>query len=609
MATITGNDSGNQLGGTWLGDRISGLDGADTLFGRYGPDTVLGGAGSDQIAGGEGADVLFGQSGNDLIYGSEGNDRIARAADIRLETFAATFDRPVYATSAPGDPDRLYVVEQHSGRIEILDARTGAVKATPFLDLPDASLAGGAEQGLLGLAFDPDYAANGRFFTFVTAAGGDIEIRAHQRSAGNPDTAAAGTGDVILTIDRNNGDNHHNGGWMDFGPDGDLYVAVGDEGLHGDPNNNAQSPNVLWGKILRIDVGGDDFPGNAARDYAIPDDNPFVGKPGADEIWALGLRNPWRNSFDSVTGDLFIADVGESAREEIDFQKAGAAGGANYGWKVKEGELVFDAGVPSNPGPHSPALTDPVVTYNHDAAGGFAVIGGYVYRGAEAGMAGRYLYADDITNHLWSLRIVGDQAVDLTDHTEQILPSGSFSRVTSFAEDGRGNIYAIDLDGRIAKLSFGASSGDGPDMIFGGGGSDSLYGGAGADTLDGGSGNDALFAGAQNDVLRGGEQADVLAGGPGNDILNGGSGPDTVTGGSGADTFLFGPGSNADTITDFTDDVDTIRLDDSFDFASAGEALEFADQNGADVVFSFSGGQVLTVLNATIGALSNDLVV
>ena len=330
------------------------------------------------------------------------------------------FERPVYATAAPGDPGRLYVVEQHSGRIEILDLATGEVAARPFLDLPDGMLADGNEQGLLGLAFHPDYAENRRFFVFLTRADGDVEVRAYRRAAGDPDRAVAASGDTILRIDKDNGAGNHNGGWIGFGPDGLLHVAVGDEGLAGDPANNAQDKGELWGKILRIDVDGDDFAGGA-RDYAIPDDNPFVGRAGRDEVWALGLRNPWRASFDRETGDFWLGDVGQDAREEIDVVRAGRPGGTNFGWKVKEGERVFDDGVAGNPPPDSPALTDPLVTYRHGPGGGFAVVGGYVHRGEDEGMQGRYLYADFVSGELWSLRLVGDRAVDVTDHRAQLV--------------------------------------------------------------------------------------------------------------------------------------------------------------------------------------------
>ena len=347
--------------------------------------------------------------------------------------------------------------------------------------------------------------------------------------------------------------------------------AVGDEGLAGDPSNNAQSTDQLWGKLLRIDVDGDDFAGNAGRNYAIPDDNPFVGKAGADEIWALGLRNPWRSSFDRRTGDLYIGDVGQGEREEIDFQKAGSAGGRNYGWKVREGDVVFDDGVPGNPAADDPALVDPVVAYRHDASGGFAVVGGYVYRGESGGMQGRYLYADFVSEQLWSLRMVGNRAVDVTNHTAQVVEKGgSLSGITSFAEDGRGNLYVIGIGGTVSRLSFGDAAGDTGDRIHGGDGHDRLYGGAGNDTIAGGPGRDTIEGGAQDDHLSGGRGADRIEGAGGRDFISGGAGADMLSGGGGADTFFFGPKSASDTITDFADDTDAIRFGGGFGFEFRG---------------------------------------
>lgn len=611
---IVGDDAANVLRGTRLADRITGGGGDDAILANSGEDVVFGGAGNDRISGGEGRDELFGGRGDDVIFGFSSADFDAESGKISVKNLAATFERPVFATSAPGDPDRLYVVEQLSGRVMIVDVRTGLKNATPFLDLPEALIAAGGEQGFLGLAFHPDYASNGRLFTYFTQADGDVEVRSFLRSATDPDRVAAGSGDTILVIDRQNTATNHNGGWMDFGPDGMLYIAVGDQS-GGPSNNNSQDVNSLWGKILRIDVDGDDFAGNAARDYAIPAGNPFVGRAGADEVWALGLRNPWRNSFDRATGDLYIADVGQNQREEINFQTAGAPGGANYGWRVKEGELVFNDAIPGNPAPDSPQLTDPVVTYAHDAEGGVSVIGGYVYRGQSAGMEGRYVYTDFASNNLWSFRIVDGRAIDVTEHSAQ-LAGAAVSGVTSFAEDGRGNLYVIGIGGRIAHLDFGAAAGDAGDTISGGDGKDRLYGGAGADVIYGGAGVDRLYGGEGDDLLSGGAQADVLGGGRGDDRLNGGAGDDSLfggggddvmTGGAGADLFVFRSG--ADVITDFTDDVDTIQLGAAFGFTSVAQAMSFAEQVGDDVVFTFTERQVLTVSGATLAALTDDLLI
>ena len=565
--------------GSGGGDRLAGTAGDDLVRARSGGDRVAGRGGDDRIAGGEGRDRLDGGAGDDVIFGFGASDRRAGSDAIAVRTVGDGFERPVYATAAPGDPGRLYVVEQHSGRIEILDTRTGETAARPFLDLPDGGLADGNEQGLLGLAFHPDYATNRRFFVFLTRADGDIELREYRRAPGDPDRAVAGSGDLILRIDKDNGAGNHNGGWIGFGPDGMLHVAVGDEGLAGDPANNAQNRASLWGKILRIDVDGDDFAGGA-RDYAIPGDNPFVGRAGRDEVWALGLRNPWRASFDRETGDFWLGDVGQDAREEIDVVRAGAPGGVNFGWKVREGDRVFDAGVPGNPDPDSPALVGPLVDYRHGPGGGFAVVGGYVHRGADEGMQGRYLYADFVTDQLWSLRLVGGRAVDVTNHGGQLV-GAPFSGVTSFAEDGRGNLFVVGIDGTVARLRFGAGSGDAADRIAGGRGDDRLHGGAGDDRLDGGGGRDRLDGGGQDDRL---------------------------VGGGGADRFLFRPDAGRDTIADFRDDVDAIRLA-GFGFADAGEALAFASEADGDVVFDFGGGDRLTVRDTSRAAVADDLLV
>ena len=262
-----------------------------------------------------------------MIFGHSSADFDANSGRITVTALAATFERPVFATTAPGDPDRFYVVEQLSGRVAIVDVTTGLKNATPFLDLPETLIAAGGEQGFLGLAFHPDYEDNGRLFAYFTQADGDIELRAFQRSASNPDRVAPGSGDAILTIDRTNDATNHNGGWMDFGPDGMLYIAVGDQS-GGPGNNNAQDTGSLWGKMPADRCRWRRLRRKRRRaTMRFPTTIPFADRAGADEIWALGLRNPWRNSFDRETGDLYIGDVGQNAREEINFQTAGAPGG------------------------------------------------------------------------------------------------------------------------------------------------------------------------------------------------------------------------------------------------------------------------------------------
>ena len=605
---VTGSNSADRLLGTATGDRIAALGADDTVLAGGGADVVAGGNGSDRLSGGEGMDRLIGGLGDDVLFGFGPTDLRAASGDIRVTSVGPRFERPVEAVSAPGDPDRLFVAEQHTGRILVLDPLAGTTTAQPFLDLPDESLAGGAEQGMLGLAFDPEYATNGRFYVTLTQADGDIELRSYRRSSADPDVADAASGETLLTIDRDNSFRNHNGGWIGFGPDGMLYMSVGDEGGTGDPTNNAQNRGELWGKMLRINPAGDSFPHDPDRNYALPQDNPFVERAGADEIWALGLRNPWRASFDRDTGDLYIGDVGQDAREEIDVLPADSAGGANFGWKVKEGDLVYDATVPGNPAPDSPTLVDPVASYAHDAKGGYAVIGGFVYRGEAGGMQGRYLYADNVSGQLWSFRLVGGAAVDVTNHTAQ-LAGGDLDGVTSFAEDGRGTIYALRLDGTMSRLSFGLSAADAADYLDGGAGNDRLYGGAGNDELRGGVGRDSLWGGTGADVLRGDQGNDRIYGGAGADFLSGGFGSDTLYGRTGADTFQYGPNYGADRIADFQDDRDVLRLAAGFGFESADEALAHARDTAGGVVFTFAPGDTLTLQGMTIALLADDILV
>ena len=238
---------------------------------------------------------------------------------------------------------------------------------------------------------------------------------------------------------------------MAFGPDGYLYIASGDGGGGNDDDaghtpglGNGQDTTVLWGKLLRIDVHSDDFPGDANRNYGIPVDNPFVGISGADEIWAYGLRNPWRCSFDRLTGDLYIGDVGQGDQEEINFQPATSPGGENYGWRVMEGELCNFA---NDPLPcHDPNFTEPIHVYNH--AGSRSVTGGYVYRGPRTALQGTYFFAEYITAQIWTFEYDGVIMTNFTDRTVEMTPDvGSIASISSFGEDGIGNLYVLDLNG------------------------------------------------------------------------------------------------------------------------------------------------------------------
>jgi glucose/arabinose dehydrogenase len=574
MVNRTGTNIANTLTGTGGADMLSGLAGADLLRSGGGDDRLMGGDGRDRIIGGAGDDLIFGHSAADIRH-QQGN--------ISADRFASGLSAPVFLTAAPGDESRLFVVEK-TGTIRILDAATGAVQAAPFLTIPAGDLREGGEEGLLGLAFHPDYATNGRFFVYFTNQDGDLEIRSYDRASAT--RADPASGEVVIIIPHPENGNH-NGGWLGFGPDGYLYVATGDGGSGGDPANNAQNRDSLLGKMLRLDVNGDDFPGDPARNYAIPSDNPFVGAAGADEIWAYGLRNPWRPSFDRETGDLYIADVGQGAREEINFQPAGSNGGENYGWVVREGDLEFDGGRPGNPDPDDPTLVDPVIAYPHasDGTGGFSVTGGYVYRGSAGGMQGSYLYADFVTDQVWSFRIVDGAVVDAANRTAQLVAEGgSVGSISSFGEDGAGNLFVISLGGSIWRLTPGLTAGD-------------L-----ADDLRGGAGDDSIIAGVGNDRLSGDGGADFLRAQNGDDVLIGGAGADELNGGQGADRFVFRRATDSaldarDVIADFgpSDRIDLTRL--------APGRLEFIGQDAFDAVGQVrvrdAGDDVLVLINLT----------
>lgn len=379
------------------------------------------------------------------------------AVGVSTERIAAGFSRPLYAVSPSGDTERLFILEQHTGRIRILNLITRQVNTTDFLQID--GLAAGNEQGLLGLAFDPNYAANGYFYVDVTATGtGETQIRRYKVSA-NPDIADPASATPILAWAQPQ--TNHNGGWLAFGPDGFLYIASGDGGGGDDDDpghtvgmGNGQDTTVLLGKLLRIDVHGDDFPGDANKNYSIPSDNPFVSVAGADEIWAYGLRNPWRCSFDRQTGDLFIADVGQAVEEEIDFQPAASTGGENYGWRVMEGLLCHTA---NDPLPcNDPSFIEPIHVYDHVGApnGGNAVTGGYVYRGPRADLQGTYFFADYSSAQIWTFEHNGTTVSNFTNRTVEMTPDiGSIASIASFGEDGLGNLYVLDLsDGEVFRV-------------------------------------------------------------------------------------------------------------------------------------------------------------
>ena len=291
-----------------------------------------------------------------------------------------------------------------------------------------------------------------------------MNVVEYQTSISNPDIADMSSARPIIRI--SHPQTNHNGGWIGFGPDGFLYIAQGDGGNgndfgsgHIEPTGNSQEiSNNLLGKMLRIDVDGDDFPLDANRNYAIPTDNPFVNQPGDDEIWAYGLRNPWRVSFDRVRGDFYIADVGQNAREEINFQPSSSIGGENYGWRLREGTIENpnfkpfpEQNVPFG-GPRPPGNVDPIYDYTRGNGlfQGRSVTGGYVYRGPVAALRGNYFFADIRAFNLWSFPVSGDGVPDPTqveNWNSRIFPeSNSPLAIASFAEDARGNLYAMEIN-------------------------------------------------------------------------------------------------------------------------------------------------------------------
>ncbi|HSF68659.1 MAG TPA: PQQ-dependent sugar dehydrogenase [Nitrospiraceae bacterium] len=378
------------------------------------------------------AGYLIGCSDNEPNQGSS----LLQSNDLKLELISAGLNAPVFITASPRDPTRLLIVEQ-GGLIRIFNLTTGSLLGEPFLNISNRLSIGG-ERGLLGMALDPGYISNGQFYVFYTDGSGNLVIARYQRV--NLDLANPASEFILLTITRDPTFSNHNGGMLAFGPDGCLYAGVGDGGSSGDPNNNGQNTNTRLGKILRINPAlGGPCAGNPP--------NPFlVG--GAPEVWSLGLRNPWRFSFDSQAGDLYIGDVGQDAREEINVSLAPNAGRAlNYGWRLMEGFLCFNPSNNCNPG----NLTLPVLDYEHsnDACSG-SVTGGYVYRGtAKPERQGTYFYADFCAGFVRSFRHQNGQATEQTEWPLLSPPGGS---ITSFGEDASGELYLMTQGGSLFKL-------------------------------------------------------------------------------------------------------------------------------------------------------------
>ncbi|HEU5011309.1 MAG TPA: PQQ-dependent sugar dehydrogenase [Roseiflexaceae bacterium] len=349
----------------------------------------------------------------------------AAVKSLKLQPVVTGLRAPVYATHAGDGSGRMFVVEKQ-GRIMIV--RDGAVDQTPFLDISDRVGSRGSEQGLLSVAFHPNYKENGRLFVDYTDTDGNTVISRFQAQGDRADPSSE---TALLHIDQPYA--NHNGGLVTFGPDGYLYIGMGDGGSGGDPQGNGQNTSALLGKLLRINV-------DQGEPYGIPSDNPWAnGQGGRPEVWAYGLRNPWRYSFDRATGDLYIADVGQNAYEEVDMQPANSGGGKNYGWNVMEGTHCYNAKACDTSN-----FVMPINDYSHDL--GCSVTGGYVYRGADfPQLVGTYVFGDYCSGRVWTLRQVNGewQRNEMLDTDMQI---------SSFGEDEAGELYLTDLAGGLYRV-------------------------------------------------------------------------------------------------------------------------------------------------------------
>lgn len=353
------------------------------------------------------------------------------------EVIASGFTQPVQVTHAGDGTRRLFVVEQ-TGAIKIVQG--GQVLATPFLDI-SAGITCCRERGLLGLAFHPDYERNGFLYVNYTRISDGATVVARYSVSSDPNRANPNSASTLLTVAQPYA--NHNGGQLLFGPDGYLYIGMGDGGSGGDPQGNGQDKNTLLGAMLRIDVDG-------GEPYTNPPDNPYVGAVGADEIWAIGLRNPWRFSFDRATGDLYIGDVGQGDWEEISYQAAGTPGGLNFGWRCREGAHAYTSSPPCDDPTYLAGLTDPIAEYPHTE--GRSVTGGFVYRGTRyPALVGRYFFADYVEGKIWSMMKTGTSP-DTWSKPELELDTAL--NISAFGEDEDGELYVVSYaDGTIRRLA------------------------------------------------------------------------------------------------------------------------------------------------------------
>lgn len=367
-------------------------------------------------------------------------------AELATETIIEGLERPVWAGAPSGVADKLWVMEQ-PGAVWIIDLKTGKKLSEPFLQIDPRVDNTKNEEGLLGLAFAPDFAESGRYYVNFTSK--DSHSNVVRFTSADGVTTDADKAETILRY-KQDFDNH-NGGWMDFGPDGMLWVATGDGGAGNDPKARAQDVGQFLGKVLRLDVSGE-------KGYVAAPDNGFAGVKGAlPEIHAIGLRNPWRCSFDRETGDFWIGDVGQNAWEEINFVKNGETKGKNFGWRLREGDIKTPGRKGNNPGGRAPENHhEPIYVYEHGtgALQGLSVTGGYVYRGKGVPeLQGRYVFADYQNPRIWSFSQKDGKAVDFKDHTSELQPKGGrINLISSFGEGGDGELYVTDLTGAVYKI-------------------------------------------------------------------------------------------------------------------------------------------------------------
>jgi glucose/arabinose dehydrogenase len=376
-----------------------------------------------------------------------GIDRAA-AQTVRGVQVNSGLALPVDIQSHPSDPSRLFICEQR-GTIKVIE--NGTLLGPFFLDINSLVIDTLDERGLLGMAFHPDYDQNGYFFVHYVAPGGTQGISTIRRYSvtANPNVADPNSGLTIMTLAQPFF--NHNAGQLAFGPnDGYLYISFGDGGSGGDPSNRAQNDGLRFGKMLRVDINGDDFPADPGNNYAIPPDNPFVGAGNPlDEIWAKGLRNPWRFAFDPHNGDLYIGDVGQENWEEINYTPGTSTGGENYGWKLYEANACFS-------GACNPAgLQFPIHAYSSNG-GPCSVTGGVVYRGSEIpGLCGTYFFADWCNDQIWSFRMEGGVMKDFMERTAQIEDGFQINALATFGVDALGEMYFVNRNsGLLYKIEY-----------------------------------------------------------------------------------------------------------------------------------------------------------